>query len=441
MRHSLTARVAVGAILWITLALGFGGYAVYGIFQDSAQRQFDLRLEEELIQLTAAVAFSPQDIAARMTSPAFARSYSGLYWQAVPEDGAAFRSRSTQGWALPLVDTADLSTGSAEGPDGQTLRWLGTLLVGPEGTRWALTIAQDSAVLSEEASRFQQGLILSAVVLAVALVGAAILLLRTALSPLRSLRASVDRLQAADGGLPLSEFPAEVRPLVSDLNEAFEKNLRLREKGRMQAANLAHALKTPATVLNNEIDRMDAGKGLDIAVARAAIARIAASADAHLRTAGSSELAVRQTRIDAGRVVGELRDAMTRLFPEIRFNIKTSGDLEVTMSTSDLQEIAGNLLENAGKWAAGTVAITLEGSKGALRLRIEDDGPGVPEAMRRKIVQQGVRLDETKSGSGLGLAIVEDVLEAHGGELALSASDLGGVMADVVLPRAKLNAS
>ncbi|MDP5220906.1 sensor histidine kinase [Ruegeria sp. 2205SS24-7] len=441
MRRSLTARVVTGAIVWITLALGFGGYAIYGIFQNSAQRQFDLRLEEELTQLTAAVVFSPEDIAARMTSPAFARSYSGLYWQAVTDDRTAFRSRSTQGWTLPQIETAELSRGSIDGPDGQTLRWLGRSLISPDGKHWALTIAQDSVVLSQETAGFRKGLILSAIVLAFALVSAAVLLLRTALSPLRSLRASINRLQAADGELLLSDFPAEVRPLVTDLNEAFEKNSRLQEKSRMQAANLAHALKTPAAVLNNEIDRLDAGKGIDTAVARTAIDRIAASADAHLRTVGPADLVLRQEKIDVGQVVKDLLDALSRLFREIHFDLRASGDLRMMMATSDLQEVAGNLLENAGKWASKTVDVTIAGTDTSISLRIEDDGPGVPVAMRCKILEQGTRLDESKPGTGLGLAIVEGVVESYGGTLTLSSSRRGGVLAEVILPRGNLNAS
>ena len=216
----------------------------------------------------------------------------------------------------------------------------------------------------------------------------------------------------------------------------------------MQAANLAHALKTPAAILQNEVDRALSGGRVDLRLAEEAVSRITAAADRHLTHASQGPEDLPPGAVfDAVAVTDELLRAVRRLFPGIDFVQRAPSSLCLAVPPADQQEILGNLLENAGKWARTRVVATLAAKRTRAVLAIEDDGPGIPAELRDRIVEQGVRLDQVKGGSGLGLSIVKDLVELYGGELCLDTSTLGGLRVRVSLPydaadppkRSKLN--
>ena len=433
---SLTVRVLLGAAVWIVIALSAGGYAIFDVFRTSALRQFDQRLEQELDLLSVAVARAPDALRSRMTSPGFARVYSGDYWLAEREDGTVFTSRSLWDARLP-IDGADglISRRFVPGPDDQRLRLLARRLTAPDGTAWRIAVASDLALLDRETVAFQQGLLLSGAWLALALIVAAALLLRSALWPLRELRRAVRAQKSGDAVSVPKAFPSEVSPLVQDLNAMLEKNARLREKGRVQAANLAHALKTPAAILQNEVDRALAGGAVDLRLAEEAVSRITAAADRHLTHAGQGpEDLPPGEAFDAVAVTEELLRAVRRLFPGIDFAQRGPRRLYLAVPAADQQEMLGNLLENAGKWARTRVVATLAAEDTRAALAVEDDGPGIPADLRDRILEQGVRLDQVKGGSGLGLSIVKDLVECYGGALCLGTSPLGGLRVQVSFP-------
>ncbi|MEL6641151.1 MAG: sensor histidine kinase [Pseudomonadota bacterium] len=434
MTQSLTARVLLGASVWVFLAVGIGGYGVYQVFHDSAVRQFDTRLDEELELLIAAVAFHPRDPAARMTMPAFQRIYSGRYWQATQPD-MVFRSRSLQGFPLPSSDGTAPGKGNSPGPDGQTLRVVSKTVTTPGGADWHLSVAADTDLLEEEQAIIQRSLLMAAGLLMFVLTSAAFLLLRTALAPLSSVRHAVRALKYETGAHDPDSFPTEIRPLIADLNDAFQKNVRLRERGEVQAANLAHTLKTPAAILQNEISRVADGAQLDVPIARAAVDQISTTADAHLLAALTrQENAVNDAVIDGANSLRNLVSATSRLFPDIRLRVEAPDRLEMQIAETAFQEILGNLVENAGKWAQREIVVKLKQDEDQVVLQVEDDGPGVPKEKREKILIQHVRLDEAKPGVGLGLSIVLGILERIGGSISLDKSALGGLAAEVKFP-------
>ena len=155
---SLRVRVLVGAVIWILVAVASGGYAVVEVFRDSAMRQFDQKLEQELTLLSVAVATAPENPSQRMTSPAFARVYSGFYWQA-ERDGMQFKSRSLWDQVLEIPTGQGMVRSEAIGPDDQNLRLLSRNLRAPDGVRWQLTVAADLAKLEEQTALFQRGLL------------------------------------------------------------------------------------------------------------------------------------------------------------------------------------------------------------------------------------------------------------------------------------------
>lgn len=429
-RRSLTFRVLLGAVIWVTFALGAGGVAVLEVFRSSALRQFDQRITEEIALLSVGVARTPGDPGQQMTSPSFARVYSGLYWQAQSAE-ATFRSRSL--WDQSL-DLSVAGFQEADGPDGQKLRLLARWVNAPDGTAWRIAIAADLAALDREMRQFQRGLIPAAALLAATLLCAAVLLLRSALGPLARLRRAVQALRQDSEVTIVEQFPAEVAPLVDDLNAVLDKNTRLREHGRAQAANLAHALKTPAAILQNEVDRARQGGEIDLDLTNEAITRITEAAARHMSAATGPDGLAPGQRFDASALLEETGRAIERLFPDILIERESPGSLLVRMAPADQQEVFGNLLENAGKWARSRMKVTLSPTNGSMVLRVEDDGPGVPGSQRGRVLQQGVRLDQQVNGSGLGLAIVDEIVTKYEGHLTLGESELGGLLVEVKVP-------
>ncbi|MCP5081405.1 MAG: HAMP domain-containing histidine kinase [Alphaproteobacteria bacterium] len=426
---SLTLRTGIAALLWITLALGTGGWVILNVYSASAARQFDQRLEAHLDLLTAALAASPSSPNARMANPKFDRIFSGLYWQAVSQKGGVYRSRSL--WDSELVfeiTNSDEIHIDASGPDGQSLRLLARNLEGTQNGPWTLAVAADRSELEEDYRAFQRTLLISSAILGLALLGAAILMLRAALSPLNKLRRAVSDRHSNGSGHIEGAFPSEIEPLVTDLNTLLERNERLREKGRVQAANLAHALKTPAAILRNELTKAARGDQLNVALAQEAVENVSAAADRHLSlvTAGPDDR-LPGARSDVVSTAAEVIRALTRLFADKQFTLDAPTELKISLARSEQLEVLGNLVENAGKWSQASVGVKISETPEGITITVDDDGPGVAPEDRVRILQQGVRLDESGAGSGLGLTIVSDIVERHKGKLELEASPRGGL--------------
>ncbi|MEM7429576.1 MAG: HAMP domain-containing sensor histidine kinase [Pseudomonadota bacterium] len=433
---SLTFRTIAAGVVSVAIALGVGGWIILSVFSASAWRQFDARLERHLDLLTAAIAASAQSPEPRMGAPDFERAFSGLYWQASGAGGTIYRSRSL--WDSELVFKMGGEPEvrlAADGPDGQPLRLVARTVEGADQQVWILTVAADQTSLRKEVKTFRRTLLIYSAILAVALLGAAVIMLRAALSPLKTLREAVLERHFNEGEQISGKFPPEVQPLVDDLNTLLERNERLREKGRVQAANLAHALKTPAAILQNELDKARRGQLLDIGLAEEAVENVSAAAGRHLSlvTAGPDDMLGAQAT-DMVPVAEETIRALRRLFSDKSFILQAPDRLTVPLARSEQLEILGNLIENAGKWSRRQVSVRLANGQDHLSLTVEDDGDGVSPRDRGRIIRQGVRLDETQSGSGLGLTIVSDIVERHKGHLSLEASELGGLKVHIQLP-------
>ncbi|MCV0424367.1 MAG: sensor histidine kinase [Roseibium sp.] len=435
MSGSLTYRVVAAGLIWITCALGIGGWLIYGMFQDSISRLFDSRLEAELELLTAKIADTEANPADQMKNPDFWRVYSGTYWQATAEDGRRYRSRSLWDMELPVPDVVpDGWIYEIVGPGNRPIRILARSLTMPSGTRWTLAVGHDKSALHDEIAVFSRALFLSAGILGGILLTSAFLLLRIALSPLQQLHSAVRKRQVRSGSIE-GHYPAEVAPLVEDLNQMLERNERLRERGRRQAANLAHALKTPAAILANELTKADRGEQIDTILSVEAVDRISATAERHLTHANADpEDVFLAGSIDAVPLAQEIARAMRRLYPDRSLEIFSDQTVLVHIPQSEITEILGNILDNAAKWAHRQVRLTLLTGIDHCTITVEDDGPGVPEKDRRRILSEGVRLDTSKPGTGLGLTIVADIVEYHGGQIHMTQSLRGGLKVSVELP-------
>ncbi|MDP6787117.1 MAG: ATP-binding protein [Rhodospirillales bacterium] len=230
-------------------------------------------------------------------------------------------------------------------------------------------------------------------------------------------------------------LPVEVAPLAGEVNALLDHNATAIERARTQADDLAHALKTPLTVLTNEAARIKGGTG---DVIRQQTALMNERVGHHLSRARAAGPRVLGARTKVGPVVERLSRTLRRIFAHRRIDIALNGteELDFQGEHQDLEEMLGNLMENGCKWSRQRVRVGAERRNGALTLIVEDDGPGIPEALRSRVLDRGQRLDESAPGNGIGLSIVREMAEMYGGELVLGCSPLGGLEARLRLPAA-----
>lgn len=441
--RSLRSRTILGAVIWAVASTVVGAIALTTILEAAADRRFNQSLSDRHIQVVVAlgtIGASENGIEMMLTDPAYSRPYSGRYWEIEAEDGTIVASRSLFDAALtggPLpTPTPRIWEGA--GPDGP-IRAIRQAITLDDGSVWIVTVAESLAVLrAEQASLSRSVLVAFALVGALGVAGA--LLLTTAiLRPLGHLRRDLARRSQTGADLSSDDYPEEVAPLVDEINELLGRNQSVVERARRQSSDLAHALKTPSAALRNELEGL-AGKGHDMESALDALSRIDAQIGrslARFRAESSRGTA----RLSTDVVLS--RERIMRLFrtlPEAQrliFQLVPSQPVHAAADQQDVEEILGNLIENATKWTNSTIRVTLTSVGPQVRINVEDDGPGIPEKDRALVVDSGFRLDTAKPGTGLGLAIVSDLVHAYGGSMTLGASDtLGGLHATVRLPRA-----
>jgi signal transduction histidine kinase len=300
-----------------------------------------------------------------------------------------------------------------------------------------LIAAADERLMIEPVARFNGALWLALGVLGLGLAFAALLQVVVGLAPLRQLRLALGRVR--DGGTRqlAGSFPTELRPLVDEFNSVLTQNAEIVERARTHAGNLAHALKTPLSVLAN------AARGQDDELARLVLGQVETAqkqVDYHLaRAQAAAAVRMSGVRTPVVPALEGLVRAMARIYAERNLQLEiqsTADDLAFRGEEQDLQEMLGNLLENACKWAATRVEIHAGIVGDRLDIRIGDDGPGIAADQREAVIRRGARADEQVPGTGLGLAIVDDLARLYGGRLALAESSLGGLLAGLDLPAA-----
>lgn len=436
---SLRFRLLAGAAVWIALALALAGLVLSGLFRDHVARRFEAELTNHLDQLAALTELGADGapvLRQPLSDPRFRRPLSGLYWQVGPGDTPLLRSRSLWDEALPLpsdeVADGDIHRHSVVGPAGRQLQVLERAVTFPNGTApLRMAVAQDEAELRAVVADFNRVLWLSLGALALALIAAAVVQVSVGLRPLVRLRAELAAVRAGRRKRFGGDSPREVQPLLDDLNALLDHSEEVVGRARLQAGNLAHALKTHLAVLANEAEGEAAARRVaemrrhidhHMARARAAAARGLPGVATPVADSAGALARVLEKLQGGGRVTVTVRVPREHVF---------AGERE------DLDEMLGNLLDNAMKWAGSRVEVAsrLEAG-GMLAVVVEDDGPGLPADRRDAVLAPGVRLDESTPGSGLGLAVVRDVARLYGGDLRLGDSPLGGLRVELVLPAA-----
>ena len=441
---SLTRRLIGIAAIWITVLLLGGGYALDRVLTSSLSENFDKQLEYVLNAMIAASEIGPDGEVRFNRPPAdqrFLEPYSGVYFQVSGDGADTFPSRSL--WDRRLrVDTAhndvDLHTYDSREFQEEPLRIVerDVILPGSE-IRWRFQVAQSREIIDRQISDLRSTLIRAFAALGIGLLVLAALQASYGLWPLRRVRSEVVAIRSGKQSRISEDFPREIYPLVRELNELLAHSEEQAEEARRHAGNLAHALKTPLTVITNAATAASPDLA-DTVIREATVMR--RQVDHHLaRARAIGRRASLHARACAWESLEAVERAVSRLYPDVTVDIAGDKQACVRVDRQDLDEMLGNLVENAAKYGAGRVFVTVEpvADKG-VEILVEDDGPGIPAAEREPIFARGARLDTTgKPGTGLGLAIVRDVAEIYGGSVRLEESeDLGGLLARLTLPPA-----
>jgi signal transduction histidine kinase len=429
---------------WIAILLLGGGFALDRTLTNLVEKNFDEQLSYMLTAMIASAEIGPDGevfFNRALGDQRFLEPNSGLYWQISGAGHDDFPSRSLWDRSLSVRrDHADSQTriyDSSQFPS-EPLRIAERAITLPgSDTRWWFTIAASRGELDSQLSRIRSILVWSFAVLGFGLFAMTILQTWYGLGPLRRVRLAIQHMRASGANRVTDPLPLEVQPLVQELNALLEHSERQAEEARTHAGNLAHALKTPLTVINNAATAQ--APDLAETVIREA-GTMRRHVDHHLaRARAVGRRAVGHAQTPVCESAEAVRRAVERLYPEVRFDLDGSRTAKVAIERQDLDEILGNLIENAAKYGGGSVFVTVDAEPGSKPcvIWVEDDGRGIPEEERTRIFDRGARLDTGKPGTGLGLAIVRDVAEIYGGAVTLGESeDLGGLLVRLSLPRA-----
>lgn len=439
--RSLRQRAIVGGVIWAIMIIGLGGAALFTFFDNLTQSRFDEALLDRHLQVIVALSNSGADaeiMSSYLTDAAYQRPYSGRYWQVTGSNETKFTSRSLFDALLSGSEGASAIAKfwEDEGPMGN-IRGIHQEIGLVDGSIWVVSVAESLSALKAERLQIRKSLLATFALVGVLGIAAAILQTSTVVRPLTKLREDVAHRWDAQESLDPTGYPEEVSPLVSDINTLLDRNREIVERARRRAADLAHALKTPSAILRNELEALSE-KEVDVQLAIEALDRVDAqllNSFARIRAANTGTSTHSQTNL------GTSVERLVRLFRKLpdtsskTIKINMEPDINIPMNEQDIEEVLGNLLENALQWADGEVQITCIDKIDNVLIVIEDDGPGISEEDRQEALRSGGRLDTSAPGTGLGLAIAADLLQAYGGTLDLGQSEgLGGLQVSMTIP-------
>lgn len=438
---SLRTRLLLSGIAGTLLAAVAVAALLGAAFEHTALGTFDRRLTDDLLTLAGQVTADAGGRVRMRSEPLdtrYARVFSGHYW-VVSTANQAFRSRSLWDARLPepeMSRSGDENNGdrvtNLEGPLGQTLRVATRDIVVPDvDAPVRIRVASDVSETLADIARFRLMAGVAGALVALALLLMLVLQAAYGLRPLREITQALEALRSGRAQkLDASRFPREIRPLADELNAVLVHQQRMVERARAGAGDLAHALKTPLSVLLTAAERKDAQLAT---LVREQVTRIRHDVDRHLAVSTPAD---RQSRTPVSDVVASLAAVLSSVHAAraLAFDTDVDETLEFHGSRADLEDMLGNLMDNACKWAQGRVEVAAALAGDRLVLTVTDDGPGIAAAEIDKALQRGTRLDEKTPGSGLGLSIVAALAESYGGVLDLQRAGTGGLRARLDLP-------
>jgi len=454
--NSLAFRLIVAASLWSALALLVAGFILVSLYRQNAEKAFDDRMAVYLRTLIGDIARQPGDSTladiGNLGEPRFEALYSGWYWQVRQPNGGAILASSPSLFSDTLditkvtgaATTSDgIRSGALVGPNRQSLRVQDQTVTFAPGRALDVMVAGDAGELGQQIATFGTSVATTLAIFGIGLILATTIQIRWGLRPLDRVRRGLADLRSGKQARFGQEgLPAEIEPLVTELNALLQSNQEIIDRARTQVGNLAHALKTPLSVIVNEARASREPIGAKVAE-QAEIMR--QQVNHHLdRARIAAQVNVIGALTDVGPAVTRLARVMNRIHSERGVAVAAIGGESARFrgEQQDFEEIIGNLVDNACKWARHRVSIVTEYAApkddggGRLAIVIDDDGPGLTAEEMAEVTGRGKRLDETKPGSGLGLSIVSDLVSLYRGKFELGRSPLGGLRATVELPAA-----
>lgn len=435
---SLSVRLVAAALVWLVLMLAIGGGILAHAFRHTVEQEFSHRLDAMLRGLIASVETAADGsvvLVRPQGDPRFEQIYSGWYWQVIDPAGRHTRSRSLwDGLIAATGGGTDLQIRHTEGPNGETLLVAERDLIFPgvAGPVHVL-VAGDLAEIGEGVRRFGLLLASSLGMLGAGLAIAVLIQVRFGLRPLRAMAADLEAVRDGERPRLTGRYPREVAPLAAAMNGVLDQDGELIERARTHVGNLAHALKTPLAVLSAEAETT-----LDRGVVRGQLQAMRRLVEHHLGRASALSGAGRVLgiKVPVREVAQGLAGVLVRVFADrtLTIDIDVQEEAAFRGQREDLEEMLGNLMENACKWASSRVRVSARGDHGGLTLAVEDDGPGLSPDEAALASRRGKRLDEMSSGWGLGLSIVSDLVEVNGGTMIFSRSNLGGLAVSIHIP-------
>jgi signal transduction histidine kinase len=453
---SIAARLFWSSALACVVVLTLAGVILSAVYRDSAEAALDEQLGIYLRALVADLATPRDEVSGepgQLGEPQFELALSGWYWQITRLDAEPPQIRASHSLFAsrlprlaepkgadpkPAAPVEGRRSGEVVGPDGKPLRMLERVIDAGDQGRYLVQVAATTQSVDGQVTQFEIDLGVTFLLLAGLLMAAMAFQARYGLLPLRRLRQGVISVRRGRADNIAGEFPREIAPLADELNLLISANREIVERARIQVGNLAHALKTPLSVIVNEADAESSPLARKVG-AQAEVMRDQVNFYLE-RARAATRASTIGAAADPAPSLAAMERAFGKIYPTVDLSVDCPENLRFLGEKQDFDDMAGNLIDNACKWARGEVLVNVEslpaggGDRAFFRVTIDDDGKGLPMGQREEALRRGRRLDESKPGSGLGLSIVADLAAAYRGRLELSDSPLGGLRARLVLP-------
>jgi len=446
----IAVRLAVSSVFWSFAILLIAGLILQTLYRDNTERAFDQRLlvyANTLASNLVAPGDPDRDLGP-IGDPRFELPLSGWYWQVArpnAKPGEIRSSKSLFGGQIPSLTMGpddrfgQIRRGYGKAPDERNLRIIERDIDLGEDGRYIIRVAGPADEIDAGVRDFLFALTVTFALLGLALGFSTLLQIRFGLRPLANLRSALGAIRRGEAERIVGEYPRDISPLASELNLLLDTNREILERARTQVGNLAHALKTPLSIIMNEAENAPDEIAARV---REQATLMRDHVNYYLDRARAAALAgTLGSLTDVEPVIAGLARTFAKIYrdKDLAVELAIPRDLRFRGEKQDLEEMAGNLIDNAAKWASRKIEISVEfiredDDRPRFRLLIDDDGPGLPETARAEVLKRGRRLDETKPGSGLGLSIVSDLAALYRGSLKLESAPLGGLRAVLELP-------
>jgi signal transduction histidine kinase len=457
--NSLAVRLFATSALWTLIVLPLAGWLIYTLYREDVQVGFDnnlIKLVDGIAIDAMATTGNEPDEPANRYEPLFEVPNSGFYWQIKPLDVPTARKLVSPSLATgTLVSPYELKfpadkTGkrwvNTVGPNGKPIRIVevvNSLGYQSDTPHYSIIVAGPHDWIEDLIKHFRYRLIVALALAGLGLLAVTAVQVGFGLAPLRRIERGLSAVRSGDAKELEGDFPAEIVPLQVEINELIKSNHDIVERARTQVGNLAHALKTPLAVITNEARDHKSEFATKVAEQSDVMRE---SVNTYLNRAS---MAARVNAIGHATLVAPVADGLVRALERLNrqkgvtISSVCPPNLRFHGERQDLEEMLGNLLDNACKWSHSSVHLTIDSlptttraPRRMLSITVEDDGKGLSAEQRSKIGKRGMRLDETTPGTGLGLSIVADFATSYRGTMTLDASSHGGLLVRLELPAA-----